>query len=137
MRYSVILKLNLQNNSKSVSDSSKDIRCRVWWAIFSAECRLAVMTGRTSSFTGMDFSIPLPIPVEEGLVFQPGNRVFNSHEFQHHRRYSNQESLYTENNYFNQSSSFPTKVNASPTECFAPGLPQVAIPPSDVMYFLL
>ena len=46
-------------------DTSKEIRYRVWWSMISTERILAVMTGRISSISDGDCTVPLPAPVEE------------------------------------------------------------------------
>lgn len=65
VRQALILGLNLRNNDRSLVESSKEIRYRVWWAIASTERTLCVMTGRPTSFVGDDCSAPLPLPLEE------------------------------------------------------------------------
>lgn len=65
IRYGISLGLNLRNDNKKMSDTSKEIRYRVWWSLSSTERILAVMTGRTSSISDGECTVPLPVPVEE------------------------------------------------------------------------
>ncbi|KAI4204167.1 MAG: hypothetical protein LQ350_001358 [Teloschistes chrysophthalmus] len=58
----------MRNHDGKLSNSSKEIRYRVWWAIASTERTLGVMTGRTTSFMQSDCSVPLPLPLEEESV---------------------------------------------------------------------
>jgi hypothetical protein len=143
MRQACALGLNLQNDSKTVSDSSKEIRSRVWWAVCSAEFRLSVMTGRPSAFTNVDFTVSLPRPVEEESFLVPRHAAFSNQDVALHHRYSRPESRYTENSPSNQSSGSSTRVKVSPAASPTPAFPHPtldghgAIPPSHAMYFLI
>ena len=72
-RHAISLGLHLRNDAEGVSDSSKEIRYRVWWAISSVERVLTVMTGRTASFSETDCTIPEPLPLEENQLFGEAN----------------------------------------------------------------
>ncbi len=137
MRQAGTLGLSLRNDSKSVSGSSKEIRNRVWWAICSVELRLAVMTGRPSAFTNTDFTVPLPIPVEEEFFFSPENSAFHSREVQPDHRHPGQGSPYMENAPPRQSPSSSSKIHAPPTDYIAPPVSPTAISPSYAFYFVL
>ena len=65
IRHALSLGLNLRNEAMGVKGSSKEIRYRVWWAIFSVERVLIVMTGRVSSLAQLDCTITPPLPLEE------------------------------------------------------------------------
>ena len=51
-----------------MTESSKEIRYRVWWAICSTERILAVMTGRPTSVLERDCTAPMPLPIDEDLI---------------------------------------------------------------------
>ena len=74
IRHAVTLGMNLQNDNKDCHDGSREIRYRVWWALCSTERMLAVMTGRPTSLTETDCSVPLPLPVDEETLFREGGR---------------------------------------------------------------
>lgn len=90
IRHATTLGLNLRNESGDVSDGSKEIRYRVWWALCSTERLLAVMTGRPVSFAEHNCTAPLPLPLEEDSFFLPGTQT--SQALQMMRRWSSQES---------------------------------------------
>lgn len=74
IRQAITLGLNLQNDSKDVREASREIRYRLWWTLSSTERTLAVMTGRTTSFLESDCAVPLPLPVEDEILFQENPR---------------------------------------------------------------
>ena len=137
MRHALSLGLNLQNNSDSISNSSKEIRRRVWWAVCSVDIRLAVMTGRPSAFLSATSTVPLPLPVEEESFFPPGISAFPSGEEPLHPRYPGQESPYIDDASSNPPSSSSAEVNPSPTEFLGPKFSQTPAPASNALYFLL
>jgi hypothetical protein len=49
----------------STSDSSKEIRYRVWWSLYTVEHLLTVMTGRPSCIIDSSCTTPLPVPFDE------------------------------------------------------------------------
>lgn len=59
------LGLHLRNTSTFIPDESREIRYRVWWALYTLEHRLSIMTGRPSCLHDSSFSAPLPIPFDE------------------------------------------------------------------------
>ncbi|KAL6713476.1 hypothetical protein ACLMJK_008941 [Lecanora helva] len=72
LRHACTLGLNLRNESVDVTETSKEIRCRLWWAVYSIERLLAAMTGRPTSFAEKDCTTPLPFPVEEDFFLGSG-----------------------------------------------------------------
>ena len=80
IRQAVTLGMNLQNANKDVHKGSREIRYRVWWALCSIERTLSVMTGRPTSFTKNDCSVPLPLPVDEETLFADRSRLQTSKE---------------------------------------------------------
>ena len=67
--------MNLQNHNKAVHQGSREIRYRVWWALCYTERMLAVMTGRPTSLTETDCSVPLPLPIDEETLFKDEARI--------------------------------------------------------------
>ena len=65
IRAAIALGINFRNESPRTPDTSKEIRCRVWWALYSLESQLSMMTGRPSSLPDQACTAPLPIPIEE------------------------------------------------------------------------
>ncbi|OJZ82480.1 hypothetical protein ASPFODRAFT_143793 [Aspergillus luchuensis CBS 106.47] len=59
------LGLHLRNMSKSASDTSREIRYRVWWSLYMLDHRLSMVTGRPSFIDDTIYTIPLPVPVDE------------------------------------------------------------------------
>lgn len=60
--------LNLRSESPSVSPLSKEIRYRVWWALYVLDASLSVMTGRPPGTSGIFCTTPLPMPFDEGSL---------------------------------------------------------------------
>ncbi|OAP59171.1 hypothetical protein AYL99_06469 [Fonsecaea erecta] len=59
------LGLNMRNDSDGLKDSLKEIRYRLWWALYTLEHRLCNMTGRVNCIMDDHCTTPLPIPLEE------------------------------------------------------------------------
>ena len=142
IRYGCTLGLNLRNKSEKVSDTSKEIRYRVWWALCSNERLLAVMTGRPASISDNECSVPLPIPLDEATFFSTKSSTFDNQTVQLLRRYSSQEPQNMKNSPSTPSSTYSAKSKASPTEHSTLTSPQAIfdhyqpIQPSHSLYFL-
>lgn len=65
MRGALALGLHLQNVGISVPDSSKEIRYRVWWSLYTLDYLLALMTGRPSCVNDSSCTTPMPVPFDE------------------------------------------------------------------------
>ncbi|KAB8255716.1 fungal-specific transcription factor domain-containing protein [Aspergillus pseudonomiae] len=65
VRSALSLGLHLRNIGTCTSDTSKEIRYRVWWALYTLEHRLSVMTGRPSCIIDGACTTPLPVPFDE------------------------------------------------------------------------
>ncbi|EIT79924.1 fungal specific transcription factor [Aspergillus oryzae 100-8] len=65
VRSALSLGLHLRNIGTCTSDTSKEIRYRVWWALYTLEHRLSVMTGRPSCIIDVACTTPLPVPFDE------------------------------------------------------------------------
>ncbi|PYH79305.1 fungal-specific transcription factor [Aspergillus uvarum CBS 121591] len=59
------LGLHLRHLGDSTSDTSREIRCRVWWSLYTLDLRLSVMTGRPSFIPDSLCTTPLPLPFDE------------------------------------------------------------------------
>jgi hypothetical protein len=59
------LGLNMRNDSNDLKDSLKEIRYRLWWALYTLEHRLCNMTGRVNCIMDDHCTTPLPVPLEE------------------------------------------------------------------------
>lgn len=59
------LGMNMRNDSANLKDSLKEIRYRVWWALYTLEHRLCSMTGRVNCILDDHCTAPLPVPLEE------------------------------------------------------------------------
>ncbi|EXJ55022.1 uncharacterized protein A1O5_12761 [Cladophialophora psammophila CBS 110553] len=65
IRGAAALGLNMRNDSNDLKDSLKEIRYRLWWALYALEHRLCNMTGRVNCIMDDHCTTPLPIPLEE------------------------------------------------------------------------
>ncbi|KAJ6102973.1 hypothetical protein N7486_005400 [Penicillium sp. IBT 16267x] len=65
IRSAVTMGLNLRSESNAIGHLSKEIRYRVWWALFMLDIVLCVMTGRPPSTSQTFCSTPLPLPYTE------------------------------------------------------------------------
>ncbi|KAJ5637550.1 hypothetical protein N7490_007429 [Penicillium lividum] len=65
IRSAVTMGLNLRSESNTIGHLSKEIRYRVWWALFMLDTVLCVMTGRPPSTSDTFCSTPLPLPYAE------------------------------------------------------------------------
>ncbi|KAI9932197.1 hypothetical protein MW887_009707 [Aspergillus wentii] len=65
IRGALALGLHLRNVGTCTSDTSKEIRYRVWWSLYTIEYLLSVVTGRPSCIIDSACSTPLPVPFDE------------------------------------------------------------------------
>jgi hypothetical protein len=59
------LGLNMRCDSEGLKNDTKEIRDRLWWALYCFELRLCNMTGRVNCILDEHCTTPLPIPQEE------------------------------------------------------------------------
>lgn len=57
--------LNLRSSSDIIAHVSKETRYRVWWALFTLDTVLCVMTGRPPTTGDIFCTTPLPVPYRE------------------------------------------------------------------------
>ena len=123
------------NMSKTVSDPSKEIRVRVWWALCSIDRLLAVMTGRAASYIPGDCAAPLPLPFDEDVFFSGRNTASYVPELYPLLNASSHEPQPSENSLTPSSSSSVTRLTP-PTASFQPTLDiRKDIPPSQSLCF--
>jgi Fungal specific transcription factor domain len=65
VRAGVALGINMRNDSAKTPDTSKEIRYRVWWSLYTLEHQLSMMTGRPTSIPDEACTTPMPVPLEE------------------------------------------------------------------------
>ncbi|CAG8901680.1 unnamed protein product [Penicillium egyptiacum] len=65
IRSAVTMGLNIRSESESITHFSKELRYRVWWALFMLDMVLCEMTGRPPSTEDIFCSTPLPVPFAE------------------------------------------------------------------------
>ncbi|KAI9879214.1 MAG: hypothetical protein M1830_009215 [Pleopsidium flavum] len=138
IRYGVTLGLNLRNENKKMQDTSKEIRYRVWWSLCFTERALGVMTGRPSSINDNDCTVPLPVPIEEEVLFSGAGGKLYGDSFQSARRFSSRNSRSPDNSISTPSShssgmkSTPPSSTSPPSQhsgfdCFKPAAPNNAL----------
>ena len=103
VRQALSLGLNLRNQDRNLTESSKEIRYRVWWAIATTERTLSVMTGRPASFSAAHCSAPLPIPLDEAS-FMLSDGAYQTSAIDKLRRASTGESRSTDTSFSASSS---------------------------------
>lgn len=67
LRYAYALGLHVRNEDPATSSTAKEVRVRVWWALYSLERLVGVITGRPSAIVDEHCSVPLPQPLDEDL----------------------------------------------------------------------
>ncbi|KAF8424335.1 fungal-specific transcription factor domain-containing protein [Tirmania nivea] len=75
IRYAQTLGLHLRQDNARISDSEREMRARIWYAINSLEKLLTVMTGRPSATQDKDCTAPMPKPMDEETAFLSENIV--------------------------------------------------------------
>ncbi|KAJ9481318.1 hypothetical protein VN97_g12167 [Penicillium thymicola] len=65
IRSAVAMGLNIRSESESIAHFSKELRYRVWWALFMLDIVLCEMTGRPPGTRDIFCSTPLPVPFPE------------------------------------------------------------------------
>lgn len=65
VRGAISLGLHLRNVGATTSDTSKEIRYRVWWSLYTLDHMLNVITGRPSCIIDGACTTPIPIPFDE------------------------------------------------------------------------
>ena len=78
VRGAVALGMHVRNDSSELKDSLKEIRYRLWWALYALEHRLCNMTGRVNCVLDDHCTTPLPVPLEEEqFETEEGEKLLN------------------------------------------------------------
>ncbi|KAL8687632.1 MAG: hypothetical protein Q9218_006251 [Villophora microphyllina] len=139
IRQALALALHTRNHDPKLSDSSKEVRYRLWWAIATTERTLGVMTGRATCFRDSDCSAPLPVPLEEESFFS-NKEPYDVPAVQQLRRMSTSESgpmdVSTSAPSSGSSKAAPTWPRSSSTTNSAIPAGGKSIAPNNGMFFL-
>ncbi|PYH67203.1 uncharacterized protein BO88DRAFT_436837 [Aspergillus vadensis CBS 113365] len=82
LRSFIAMGINLRNESKRISNISREIRYRVWWSLYTLENTLSAMTGRPPGTADRFCTTPLPIPFgEEQFHVDPAARLLADADF--------------------------------------------------------
>lgn len=74
LRYAQTLGLNLRKDMRDFDEVEKELRVRMWFALYSIEHILCFMTGRPASIRTKDCSVPLPrLAGEDSAGFESFN----------------------------------------------------------------
>ncbi|RDW64228.1 hypothetical protein BP5796_10730 [Coleophoma crateriformis] len=65
IRHAMSLGLHVRLEVKSISETDKEHRVRVWWCLYALDGMLDRLTGRPSCISDEDISVPLPANVNE------------------------------------------------------------------------
>jgi hypothetical protein len=65
LRSAVAMGIHLRSENRSFSSVSKETRYRLWWALYSLDVQLCLMTGRPLSIDLANCTTPLPVPYPE------------------------------------------------------------------------
>lgn len=78
IRSATALGLNMRNDSAELPDGLKEIRYRLWWAMYNLEHRLCAMTGRVNCIDDDHCTTPLPVPLtEDDFDSEQGTKLLN------------------------------------------------------------
>src|SRR3954471_7757939 len=64
MRSAVTMGIHLRTENESISSMSKETRYRLWWALYSLDVQLCLMTGRPLNMDLRYCTTPLPVPCQ-------------------------------------------------------------------------
>ncbi|KIW15354.1 hypothetical protein PV08_05400 [Exophiala spinifera] len=142
IRAAVSLGMNLRNDSANLANPLKEIRYRVWWALYCLEHNICNMTGRVSCILDDHCTTPLPVPLEEDkFETEEGVKLLSKESQQGDRAPSSNPQTPTVSNSTPSSerSRSQTKINSrSPSMPTGQGDLEWAkdIPPNNSLYFL-
>lgn len=80
IRFAQTLGLNLRNDVQEFDQLEKELRVRIWHALYSLEHLICFMTGRPASIRDRDCSAPLPRPIDDEMT---GIDIPDSHSQQY------------------------------------------------------
>lgn len=145
VRAAIALGINMRNDSVRTPDTSKEIRYRVWWSLYTLEHQLSMMTGRPASTADEACTTPLPVPLEEDGFQSPHAVHLLGAEMQKNARYPGPLYRSPNNSGSVSSSSVRSRSASKPTsESRSPLIPQHIdfewaknVTPCHSLYFLL
>lgn len=73
MRSAVAMGIHLRFENEGISSISKETRYRLWWALYSLDVQLCLMTGRPFNIDLENCTTPFPVPYPEEVF--PDDRV--------------------------------------------------------------
>ncbi|EXJ85613.1 hypothetical protein A1O1_05979 [Capronia coronata CBS 617.96] len=142
LRQATALGMNMRNDSVNLPNPLKEIRYRVWWALYTQEHRLCNMTGRVNCILDDHCTTPLPVPLEEDQFdTEEGRRLLSKERQQGDRAPASNPQT-------------PTNINSTPStdrsrsqtklESRSPSMPSNQgdlewakdVPPNSSLYFL-
>lgn len=130
----------MRNDSRQTPDASKEMRYRVWWALYTLEHALSVMTGRPTSVVDHVCTTPLPVPFEEELFQNPNVAQILGSEMQKGSRLPNSSSSTPSLNTSTPSSDHSRSASKAPSRSPSVPHPQMdwakGAAPSNSLYFL-
>lgn len=68
LRFAVALGLHVRNEDPSTSTPKRESLLRIWWALYSLDRQLSIITGRPSVVVDSCCSVPLPMPFPEDEI---------------------------------------------------------------------
>lgn len=144
LRAAIALGGNMRNESTRMPDTSKEIRYRVWWSIYSLEHQLSMMTGRPMSIASSACTTPLPAPMEEESFQSPQALSLLGSEMQKNARYPGRLSALNHSSSSTPASSDRSRSRSKPTSASkSPSTPTHVdnewarnVPPNSSSYFL-
>jgi hypothetical protein len=83
VRHAMTLGLHVRSKAKDLSDVDKELRCRLWWALYGFERLINQLTGRPSCIANQDVSIQLPLNQDES-TFRRGEALYTSRDSMTH-----------------------------------------------------
>ncbi|KAJ5939616.1 hypothetical protein N7466_002750 [Penicillium verhagenii] len=135
IRSAVTMGLNLRSESNMIGHLSKEIRYRVWWALFMLDTVLCVMTGRPPSTSETFCSTPLPLPfTEEEFSDERIMRLITDHQ----ARNTFMNSLHSTNPAFATGENFANRMRHGPSGSKGKQAERIAqsLVPNASLYFL-
>ncbi|KAJ4507579.1 hypothetical protein HRR83_004159 [Exophiala dermatitidis] len=143
VRQASALGMNMRNDSANLPNPLKEIRYRVWWALYTLEHRLCNMTGRVNCILDDHCTTPLPVPLDEDQFDTEEGRKLLSKERQQGDRAPASNPQTPSNSNFTPSSTdrsrSQTKADSrSPSMLSTQGDLEWAkdVPPNPSLYFL-
>lgn len=75
MRSAMTIGIHLRNKSPDIFPNSKEIRCWVWWSLYTLDITLCLKTGRGPNLNTEVITVPLPQPCGDEAVWKVSGPV--------------------------------------------------------------